>query len=1033
MKKISPFTIIVIFAALSLTGISLLPLLPVKLQPEEQLPSVAVCFQMYGASSKVVETGVTSILESGFAKMRGVKNITSVSRNGSGEVRISFDSHADISAVRFEISSLVRQMWPSLPKGVSYPEIIVSKSSDNNSEVFLSYTVNAQNNIDEIGTCVKKVFQTGFSDIEGVKSVDIYAGNGYDYNLKFNNTAVTNSGISPWDIRSQISDYTFKTNVGKYQLSDGKADSVFSVDNLYVTNGDTALINLGRILTPEFSEKTPSYIERINGLNSVYINFSATKTANQLKLRQLVEERMSQLKSKLPAGYQIHKVYDAAEYISDELEKICYRSLLTILILLVFVLVTTFSFRRTIVVVSSLCCNLAIAFIFYYILGVELQLYSLAGITISLNLMIDNTIIMSDHWKRNRNLKAVLPIVASTLTTAGSLMIVFFFDEKLRLNLYDFAVVIIVNLLISIFTSLWLVPSVMQLQKEEKSQKKRRRYMRFAVVMSRGYLFVTRFVVKHKRIAIIISILGFGLPLFKMPDKVEETGFWSICYNKIFGSQVYSQKIRPITDVALGGSLRLFVEKVYEGSYFRDNNEVVLHIQASLPYGSTISQMDYLIRQMENHLSKQPEIRLFKSSFGPTYGSIEVYFTKEAGKTAFPYILKSEVISKGLQLGGGSWTVYGLQDQGFSNDVMEQNGSYILSMKGYNYENLLRYSDTLKNWLLQHKRIKEVNINSRPSYYKSDYTEYHLKPKSEVMIRENILPAHLFYALSCLFISREQLAAVYSNNSFNDIVLQTSESENYDIWSLLNYPVNIGGRQYKVSDLCDFEKTSSAQDIVRENQEYLLSLQYEYIGSNVMGDKISKEADSLFSVYLPAGYSVDYDKYRYYWGDNSGRQYLLLGVVVAIIFFLTSILFNSLRLPLIILSVLPFAFIGLFLTFYLFGLNFDQGGFAAMVLLCGITVNAAIYILNEYQHQLKYKHRKLLSFVKSVDIKVIPVFLTVISTILGFIPFMTGEKESFWFALAAGTTGGLLVSVIGIFVLLPALVLKRKEVEKEVG
>ena len=164
-----------------------------------------------------------------------------------------------------------------------------------------------------------------------------------------------------------------------------------------------------------------------------------------------------------------------------------------------------------IVVVSSLCCNLAIAFIFYYILGVELQLYSLAGITISLNLMIDNTIIMSDHWKRNRNLKAVLPIVASTLTTAGSLMIVFFFDEKLRLNLYDFAVVIIVNLLISIFTSLWLVPSVMQLQKEEKSQKKRRRYMRFAVVMSRGYLFVTRFVVKHKRIAIIISILGFGL------------------------------------------------------------------------------------------------------------------------------------------------------------------------------------------------------------------------------------------------------------------------------------------------------------------------------------------------------------------------------------------------------------------------------------------------------------------------------------------------------------------------------------------
>ena len=71
---------------------------------------------------------------------------------------------------------------------------------------------------------------------------------------------------------------------------------------------------------------------------------------------------------------------------------------------------------------------------------------------------------------------------------------------------------------------------------------------------------------------------------------------------------------------------------------------------------------------------------------------------------------------------------------------------------------------------------------------------------------------------------------------------------------------------------------------------------------------------------------------------NDNKQYALLLIVIAIIFFTTAILFNSLKQPLAIIFVIPISYIGVFLTFYLFGLNFDQGGFASFVLLCGITV-----------------------------------------------------------------------------------------------
>lgn len=81
-------------------------------------------------------------------------------------------------------------------------------------------------------------------------------------------------------------------------------------------------------------------------------------------------------------------------------------------------------------IVISLTVNMAIAVILYYAFGLEMQLYSLAGITVSLNLVIDNTIVMSDHYLRRRDRKAFMSILAATLTTMGALVIIFFWMRR---------------------------------------------------------------------------------------------------------------------------------------------------------------------------------------------------------------------------------------------------------------------------------------------------------------------------------------------------------------------------------------------------------------------------------------------------------------------------------------------------------------------------------------------------------------------------------------------------------------------------
>ncbi len=533
------------------------------------------------------------------------------------------------------------------------------------------------------------------------------------------------------------------------------------------------------------------------------------------------------------------------------------------------------------------------------------------------------------------------------------------------------------------------------------------------------------------RVAVcILLILLFGLPVFMLPDKVEGEGRATEWYNKTLGSSTYKEKIKPIVDKALGGSLRLFIQKVYNGSYFTRNEEVVLYVYANLPNGSTLEQMNELIKKMEIYLSQFKEIKQFQTSvYNARRGNINIYFTKEHQNSGFPYTLKANIISKALQLGGGSWGVYGLQDQGFSNDVREGAGSFQVKMYGYNYDELYEWAEKLKAKLLTHRRIKEVIINSYFSYWKDDYQEFYFNLNRERMAQENINANILFSTIRPIYGKNMEIGSVVAENGSEKIKLSSKQSQEYDIWAMQYFPYGTDDKQYKLSELATMEKGQMPQQVAKENQQYRLCLQYEYIGSGEQGNKILKRDLEEFNKELPMGYTAQSERESWGWGKKDNKQYLLLLVVIAIIFFTTSILFNSLKQPLAIIFIIPVSYIGVFLTFYWFKLNFDQGGFASFVLLCGITVNASIYILNEY-NAIRRRHPRmsaLRAYTKAWNAKILPIFLTVVSTILGFIPFMVGtDKEAFWFPLAAGTIGGLVMSIIGIFFFLPVFVLKKR-------
>ena len=213
-KTFSSFTLIVTFVCLSLVGLSLAPLLPVKLSPSHALPRLTVSFSMPGNPAQMIESEVTSRLEGMLSRVGGIRNIYSTSDNGSGTVEIELDKYADIDMTRFEISTLIRQLWSQLPEGVSYPQISAQRSDDRSARPFMTYTLNAPATPIVIQRYGEEKIKPVLAQIKGIYKVELSGATPMEWKLVYDNDRLSAAGILADDIGRAIAECYGKEFLG---------------------------------------------------------------------------------------------------------------------------------------------------------------------------------------------------------------------------------------------------------------------------------------------------------------------------------------------------------------------------------------------------------------------------------------------------------------------------------------------------------------------------------------------------------------------------------------------------------------------------------------------------------------------------------------------------------------------------------------------------------------------------------------------------------------------------------------------------
>ena len=1038
----SPFSTVLVFVAFIIIGASMIPLLNIQLNPSRSVPSVSVEYYWRGASARIIEQEVTARLESMFSVMSGLKDISSVSAEGQGTIDMLFKKSINPDVVRFEIATIIRRIYPQLPAGVSYPSISLGRGG-NKKVTVLIYTLTSGAEPFYIKQYAEDNIVPKISVIPGVNEVNVYGAMPYKYEIIFDLAKSRILGITGNDIEEAVNNYFGKHLMGtiSYDTENSEDTREFRVsyqttakqspdwNNIPVKNVNGRIVYLSDLARVGYKEKSPDSYFRINGLNTINMVVYAEAGVNNIRLADKVKSEVQRIKPQFPKGYSIIPVYDATEYLHDELVKIGFRTLYSLLILMVFVLIISRKMRYLFFIAASLSANLIIAVIFYYLLHLEIHLYSLAGITVSFGIIIDNSIVMIDHYRHRKNRRAFIAILAATLTTIGSLCVVFFLKEEQQLNLVDFTWVMIVNLGISMLIALLFIPSMLDLA-PLKTIRNRVFFRRKRRVVKTGkiYIGVIRFTKQRKWIFIILLILGFGLPIHWLPQKIEtekENG-WSTLYNKTLGGRAY-QDFRPVAEKILGGSLRLFSQHVYERSFYAEPERTRLFVRGVMPEGCTVQQLNEAIKKMENYLSSFDEIEMYRTSvYSYNNSEIVVNFKPDFENGSFPFYLKGALTTKAISLGGLDWNIYGV-GQGFSNALHSGFKYNQIEIRGYDYEQLYKYAVMLSDSLSKNPRVKDMEISGSNGWNAQTLHEFVIDFDREALTLQGLTLLDYYNYLRDETYSRD-LMPVFNNGEKTPVTLSSDASLSFNKWKLNNEPVTIAESVSKFHSIGSIVKRKTGNVICKDNQEYRLYLMFDYIGPYQMANKLTRNSIESINHRLPMGYKASPAGY-WSWDRNDKKQYYLIFLVVAIIFFLCAILLESLLQPLAIIAMIPVSFIGVFLTFYLFGLNFDQGGFASFVLLCGLSVNSALYIVNDYNIFRKVNSCKdpLRNYLKAFNHKIIPVVLTVLSTVIGLVPFILGgQKEVFWFAFAAGTIGGLIFSMVALLLYFPLFLSLKK-------
>src|SRR6056297_2258265 len=493
---IAMFTVgVILFGMVSLSRLN------VNLLPELSYPTLTVRTDFQGAAPVEVENLITKPIEEAVGVVKGVQQVRSISRAGQSDVVLEFawgtdmsfanlDVMAKLDAVQLPLDAekpVTLRFDPTLDPILRYALYYSDEFQDNKEQKPSVDFTNVQDisspaaisRLKGLRMLGDEELKKNLESAQGVASVKISGGLEEEIQVNIDQQRLSYLDI-PIEAVTQILSAE-NVNLSGGRLEEGaqqylvrtlnEFQTVDQIRNVVVASDSGNVIYLKDVADVVQSYKEREAITRLNGAEAVEIAIYKEGDANTVAVANAVNERMDNIRSILPAGLELEKVYDQSVFISSAVNEVrnagIIGGILAVLVLYFFLR----NFWTTVIISVSIPVSIIATFNLMYGNDISLNIMSLGGIALGIGMLVDNSIVVLENIARHREMgkgivesaregagEVGMAVIASTLTTIAVFFPLVFVQGIAGQLFRDQALTVTFSLLASLIVAVTLIP-----------------------------------------------------------------------------------------------------------------------------------------------------------------------------------------------------------------------------------------------------------------------------------------------------------------------------------------------------------------------------------------------------------------------------------------------------------------------------------------------------------------------------------------------------------------------------------------------
>jgi multidrug efflux pump subunit AcrB len=989
-----PVAVIMTFLALIMLGIVASGRLPVSLMPNIDIPEITVAVSRPNVSARELENTVVSILRRNLLQVPGLDNIESESRNGSALIRLSFKYGNNINLAFMEVNEKVDGAMNDLPRDLERPRIIKASATDipvfmlnitlidkaAGDEKFIELSEFAETVIKKR---IEQLPEIGMADITGQIKREIY--------ISPDKQKMVSMGITESDITQAVT--LNNINIGSILVKNGKylynlefssyLKELQDVKDIYIKSGER-LLQLKDIAEVGVRQEKPRGVYYSNGKRAISLAIIKESTSKMASLKSKMKEIIDIFRKDYPQmDFEISQDQTRLlDYSISNLKQNLLAGGILAFFLMFFFLKDA---KSPLIIGFSIPATLVISLLFFYIVGLSINIISLAGLILGIGMMIDNSIVVIENITQwiDRGLSLVdacvkgtneiiTPLISSVLTTCAVFIPLIFLSGVSGALFYDQAIAIVIGQGVSLLVGITLLPTIYYLLYKNGKEGRLTRFVKKISLegLEETYEGGMDFFFRYKR-TVMSSFLGIILVMLWLFLTMEKAKFPAVKQDELVISIDWNENI--------------------------DVNENLKRIKDLVAYSGDIAV------QTNSFIGEQQF--LFNRDYDQSYTEARVYIK------AKDYELKNAIEKNSYEFIGKNYPSAQIDikpQQNIFEKIFSANESPLVVEVSLMKEKEVPPVDKMVAIVssLQNK-WPDAGV-SQPSL--EDKILLRLDP--DRMLIYNVDPMTVYNTLKTS-LNQNNIGELRASYEMLPIVLSDKEKQISDIVST-GFVLSKTNQSVPVSEIVKVQRVHDYKSI----KGGLLS-EYVPVRMNVSTNKPA-ELTAGIRAMLTTDQNIDV---KFSGSLITGQKLfkelaIVLVVALLLLYFILAAQFESLTQPIIVLLEIPIDIAGGLLLVKLWGGTINVMTMIGLIVMSGVIINDSILKVDTINNLRKegYELKKAIYTAGSRRLK--PILMVAMASLVSTIPmlFSSGMGSELQRPMALALIGGMsLGTVVSLF------------------